>query len=126
MTVQLIRRQAKEIAAAFWDHGDRSARFREFWPDLDQFVGRNWPKFVQEARDTFVDMLTRSDVPAHWKEEIAEALIEENKRAVRATSRRQQPLMLRQNHPGPVEQKLAAALKDMRERTNHYGSRKVH
>ena len=120
MTVQLIRRQAKELAAAFFEGDDeaRTERFRAFWPGKDgqkQFVGRMWPSFVPMARALLTDMLSRNDVATYLKDEIAEALIEDNKRAVTAPSFNEDghQMLLKAAEPGKVEQKFTKALEDL-------------
>lgn len=125
MTVRLIRHQAKELAGAFWE-ADRSERFRAFFPNVHQFIGRLWPDFVTAARDVLVDMLNRKDVSPHLKEEIADALVEDNKRAVRARSHDQSRLLLKADHPGQREQSLAKYMAENKERTVHHGPHKVH
>lgn len=112
MTVQLIRHQAKELAGAFWE-ADRTERFRNFYPDVRQFIGRHWPDFVPAARNLLVDCLSRKDLSDRLKTEISDALIEDNRRAVRAPAHDRHRMLLRQDHPGQLEQKVTKALLEM-------------
>jgi hypothetical protein len=91
---RMLRMQAKEIAAAFYDEADthlfvqdgsdgmmtnpygqiRSVHFRMVWPSQKLYVAWCWPLFVKDARTTLATMLGRRDVSEHMKEEIYVAL----------------------------------------------------
>lgn len=107
MTVQLIRQTAKELAGAFYEE-DHSDRFRKFWPTAKSFIGRCWPNFVTMARTLLTSMLTRNDVPQHQKDDIYDALIEDQRRAADKPSARPGIGALKANphHPGAMEKKL--------------------
>ena len=79
MTVQLIRRTAKDMAGAYYEM-QRTDRFRKYWADQKVYIRECWPHFVVSARDTLTHMLTLSTTPAHVKQEIYEALVEEHNR----------------------------------------------
>lgn len=120
MTVQLIRHQAKELAAAFYegDEEARTDRFRSFWSGKDgqkQFIGRMWPQFVPAAIMLLTDMLARKDVAQYLKDEIAEALIENNRRAVDAPAFNEDGrlMLLKAAEPGKIEQKFTKNLEDL-------------
>jgi len=108
MTVQLIRRTAKELAGADYEDGPHSDRFRKFWPDVKQFIGRNWPTYVPMARTILTNMLTRPDVSEDQKHEIYEALLEDRQRSEQQASTKvgMGKLKLRPDHPGTLEKKL--------------------
>lgn len=109
MTVMLIRRTAKDLAGAFYEK-DHSERFRKFWPDQKQFIGRNWPDFVVMARTILTDMLRQNATPPWQKEEIYEALLEDSKRSQRSTAQSSQvgkgSFVLKQAEPGKIEQAI--------------------
>lgn len=50
--------------------------FYQAWPNMDDFCRTNWPMFVPDVRNVFVDMLSLPDdqLPACEKEKIHEAL----------------------------------------------------
>lgn len=91
MTVQLIRRTAKELAGAFYEQGVRSDMFRRAFPTVQDFLaGRahrkdgtiemqdpNWWQFVDLAKQTLVQMLTDKSIHENLKTPIYEALLEE-------------------------------------------------
>ena len=107
MTVMLIRRVAKDLAGADYEE-DHSPRFRKLWPDVKTFIGRAWPMYVEAARAVLTSMLNRKDVPQSQKDEIADALIEDNNRAIHQPTTKVGvgPLMLNPDHPGALERKL--------------------
>jgi hypothetical protein len=72
-----------------------------------------WPDYVPAARAQLTDMLQRKDVAQYVKDEIYEALVEDNKRAVKARLHDQKRWALRGDHPGPIEQKMVKNLKDL-------------
>lgn len=126
MTVMLVRRTAKEIAAAWYELPARSDRFREFWPDIRQFVARNWPTFVEDvvgpegsmmkgARSVLTDMLTNPSVAQHVKDEIFAALKEDHERQAKYDGPQHDSgrFALQRENPGKVEQGFVKRLKDL-------------
>ena len=117
MTVRLVRVQAKKLAEAFFEGDDeaRTERFRSFFPDIKEFVGRMWPQFVPAARAILADMLERRDVAQHLKDEIYDALVEDNKRSVGAPAFNEDGrlMLLKPDEPGKVEQKFTKQLEDL-------------
>lgn len=109
MTVMLIRKTAKDLAGAFYEE-DHSERFRKMWPDVRQFIGRNWPDFVVMARTVLVDMLRRKDVSQDHKDTIFEALQEDARRSQRQTAQSSQvgkgTFLLKKDEPGRLEQAI--------------------
>lgn len=101
MTVQLIRRTAKEFAGAFYE-AERSAMFRRAFPTASDFIhGRahkrdgsilkqdpNWWQFVDMAKQTLAKMLGSNGVSEHEKAAIYDALCDEAERGSRANARR--------------------------------------
>lgn len=81
MSTQQIRMTAKELAGIFYDHHQRSLRFRVENPDQDRFVNEHWPHFVDEAKKALVFLMTRPDTPQHMKDAISEELIEHFERS---------------------------------------------
>jgi hypothetical protein len=119
MTVRLVRMQAKKMAASFWDM-NRSDRFRAFWPDVKQYVGRFWPAFVDDARSILIDMLTDKTVAQHIKDEIEVAIIEDSLRASKAPPLQTgQRMLMKPSEPGRIEQRHAAAIADLTEKGDH-------
>jgi len=108
MTERTIRMTAKDLAAVDWDSGEHSARFRKFWPDVRQFVARNWPSYVPMAKEILVAMLTDKTTSQSVKDGIYEALIEENTRNANRKGAivGRGPLNLNPEHPGRMERKL--------------------
>lgn len=98
MTVQLVRRTAKEFAGVFYEQSERSAAFRRAYPTLKHFltgaaIARDgtvrpqtpgWHHFVDAAKHQLATMLTSPNVAERLKEEISEALIEEANRGSKA------------------------------------------
>jgi hypothetical protein len=101
MTVQLIRRTAKDIAGAFYEK-ERTPMFRRAFPTPEDFIhgrahrrdGRielqnpNWWQFVDAAKETLARMLADKSVSEHMKERIKEQLIEHAMRGSKAGARR--------------------------------------
>ncbi len=110
MTVMLIRRLAKDLAAADYDRTRvrGSERFGKFWPNEKTFVGRTWPSYITEARATLSQMLGRTDIPEYQKEEIYEALLEDRDRTLKGQSAKvgRGLLKLRPDEPGTLERRL--------------------
>ena len=107
MTVMLVRRTAKDIAGAFYEQ-NRTDRFRKFWPDQDQYIARNWPDFVEEARSTLAGLLGQKTTSEHLKREIFDALQEDNERQLRTSARQHDAgrMILKPDEPGKIEQEL--------------------
>lgn len=110
----LVRRTAKELCAAFYE-ADRSERFRKFWPDIKQYIARNWPEFVDPARGVLASMLGRSDVSEHVKKEIYEALQEDHERQERYHGNQHDSgrFALKLEEPGKIEQKVRHELETL-------------
>lgn len=70
----MFARECYEAAASL-PKGVGNAFYRE-WPSMDAFCTANWPMFVPDVRNVFVDMLSLPDdvLPACEKEKIHEAL----------------------------------------------------
>lgn len=51
----MFAREAYEAAAV------RSNAFYRTWPDMDGFCRANWPMFVPDVREVFVELLTLPD-----------------------------------------------------------------
>ena len=70
----MFARECYEEAASL-PKGVGNAFYRE-WPNMDDFCRANWPTFVADVRNVFVDMLALPDevLPACEKEKIHEAL----------------------------------------------------
>lgn len=107
-SVMLIRMTAKDLAAADWDQGTHSARYRKMWPDVKQFVGRNWPTYYPMAKVILTKMLTDKTTSQRLKDEIYEALVEDGLRHsnVRGVKPGRGLLTLRPDQPGRLEQKI--------------------
>ena len=111
MTERTIRNVAKDLAGADYEQGTHSERFRKFWPDVKQFIARNWPTYVPMARTIMVDMLRRSDseIPPAQKEAVYEALMEDRMDSITKGGDRPgkgAPLLLNPAHPGRLEKKI--------------------
>ena len=76
-----IENAARQLAGEFFELC-RSNRFRGFWGlkdrDQDHFIDENWFLFVDAARQAMVELLGKSNTPEHVKEEIHQALCQEN------------------------------------------------
>jgi hypothetical protein len=97
MTVQIIRRTAKEFAGAFYEQNTRTPAFRRAYPTLKDFMtGRahardgsirpqmpGWMHFVDAAKHQLTLLLTQEGVHEHIKTPIYEALVEQAKRGSR-------------------------------------------
>lgn len=70
----LIRRTAKEIAEAWW-HGNRTEPFRRTWPSCRDYKKRNWPYFIQQAKDALVELMLSPTTTEHVRGEIYDALV---------------------------------------------------
>lgn len=102
MTVQLIRRTAKELAGAFYEQNYRSKDFRRAFPTVKDYLRgtRHWPNgsirkvepgwhhFVQGAKGMLATSLRDPTVSDHEKERISDQLIEEAHRGSRLNARR--------------------------------------
>ncbi len=93
----LLRHTAKELAATFYDGGqrytkidiatgdfappqfepDRSRAFRKTFPHRKFFVAWCWPLFVRTARASLAAMLGNPTVPEHMKKEVYDCLLSE-------------------------------------------------
>jgi hypothetical protein len=80
MTVMLIRKQAKEIAGVYSEGHERTSRFRKTWPNQRKYVAENWPHFIDLAREALVRLMIAPGTTQHVKDEIYEALKEDNRR----------------------------------------------
>lgn len=109
MTVMLIRKLAKDMAAAFYEE-NRSERFRKMWKSRREFVGRSWVGFVDQAEKTLISMLADKNTPEYTKNEIYEAILEQRERDTGPGVRGVKPGIGRLNlnplHPGTMERKV--------------------
>lgn len=105
MTSPLIKKTAEDLAGAYFEE-ERSERFRKLWPDVRQFIGRNWPNFVTIARAILTEMLRRVDTPDAQKEEIYEALLDDRNRSQRRRDAKvgRGKITLNPDQPGKLEQ----------------------
>jgi len=101
MTVQLIRRTAKDMAGAFYEMPERTPLFRKVFPTVKDFLtGRahradgtitlmdpNWWQFLDAAKQTLVKMLSEKTIHEHLKQPIYEALLEEAERGSKPGAR---------------------------------------
>lgn len=78
MTHPMIVHDAKEFAGVFYD-GNRTLKFRATWPKEMDFVNACWQNFVVHVRSVYADMLTKTDLPQHYKDKIYDALIADAK-----------------------------------------------
>jgi hypothetical protein len=103
----MVRRTAKDIAGAFYEE-NRSERFRKFWPDQKEYIARNWPDFVEEARGALAGLLADKGTAEHIKEEIYEALQEDNRRQMQHGGEQHDAgrMIMRADEPGQIEQNL--------------------
>lgn len=108
MTEHTIRSTAKSLAAADWDNGEHSDRFRKFWPDVKQFIARNWPTYVPMARTILTAQLTDKITPQHLKDAIYDALVEDRRREMLSPGVKvgRGELNLNPLHPGRMERKI--------------------
>lgn len=106
MTERTIRMTAKDLCGAFYEDASLSERFRAFWPDQNVFIARNWLNFVEPARRVLSSMLGRKDISEREKEAIYKALVEDNRRALRAKPQPRAQFMLNPEHPGKIERKV--------------------
>ncbi len=102
MTVQLIRRTAKELAGAFYEQNYRSKAFRQAFPSVRDYLAGTrhrpdgtivqrdpgWMHFVQAAKGILATSLRDGTMSNHEKERISEQLIEEANRGMKANARR--------------------------------------
>jgi len=107
---------AKQLAGAWYENGVNewgehpSKRFYQVWPDVKKFIGMNWPKYLEAARQYHIELLKAPDsaVPPHIKEEIFEDLqaYEERRAKQRPAKVGRGRLTLRPDHPGTWEKKI--------------------
>jgi hypothetical protein len=107
MTVMMVRRTAKDLCGAFYEM-NRTDRFRKFWPDQKQYIARNWPDFVEEARTSLAGLLGQSTTPDYLKRQIFEALEDDNERTQSAYvgDHAADRMILKPDEPGQIEQEL--------------------
>lgn len=73
-THKLIKETAKEFAGTFYDAAARDNTFYKMYKTERKFVEREWGRFVPHARSIMAQMLARTDVSEHEKDQIEEAL----------------------------------------------------
>lgn len=105
MTVQLVRLMAKEIAGIYYDQ-ERNDVFRIMNPVQDAYVAKNWPHFVDLARQALVLSLQDATVPEYKKDQIMDALREHSMRAQLPGAR--SVVQASMDKPDPVDKRLAA------------------
>lgn len=71
---KLIMEAAKGIAAEAYETMAHDNAFFQEWPKRRPFVQRNWPMFVEHARQSMLTILS-GDYPEAMKQPIYEALI---------------------------------------------------
>lgn len=74
MTDHRIVKAAKENAGVFYDQ-DRSALFRQTWPDQDVYVQAKWPHFVASVREGWSGALGDPSTPQAVKDYFYDALV---------------------------------------------------
>lgn len=74
-THNVIKQVAIEICGAFYDHAAKNNEFYQAWPNEQRFLRANWPLFIEDARRSLAQMLTRSSLPEDVRDDIAAALI---------------------------------------------------
>jgi len=73
----LIKKTAKEMAGAFYEHAAHDNEFYRHFPKVNAFVSKWWGRFVPIARDTLTTMLAQPGVSEHEKQRIFDALVNE-------------------------------------------------
>lgn len=110
MSERTIRMTAKSLAEAFWDEKrGESPRFLAFWPDVKQFVMRNWPTFYPMAKEILVGQLNDKLTSEPVKEAIMKALVEDFEKGRGAKGVKpgySTTTFLNPDHPGRVERKI--------------------
>lgn len=81
MTQQLVRRTAKDMCGAFYEE-NRSEQFRKNWPNQRDYIGYNWPSFVEIARGVLASMLADKSTSQHQRDEIYAAIVEDRRRSL--------------------------------------------
>lgn len=74
VTHVLIERTAKGIAAEAYEDMAHTNEFFAEWPRRRTFVQKNWPMFVDHARQALIQLLAQPDLPETSKASIYEAL----------------------------------------------------
>ena len=72
---ELIASTAKEMAGCWYEEAAHDNEFYHFYPKQDQFIKREWHRFIEAARQTLVKMLGETMTPEWQKEQIADSLI---------------------------------------------------
>lgn len=70
-----IAATAKGLAQEQWAVLARQNAFYRRWPKVERFVDRNWPEYVNMARQILTGMLGSPKYDAKMKAEIHEALL---------------------------------------------------
>ena len=86
MVATLVRRTAKELAGAFYDGQDmlkdnrttRTEKFRQLYPEADDFVREQWTAFVPAARVILAEMLKDPGRSDREKNSIFDALLRDH------------------------------------------------
>lgn len=73
----LIKQTAIEFAGEFYEEAAHDNLFYKYYPNLEFFVRREWPKFVDVARKYLIELLGRNDISDYMKEHIYEAVLKE-------------------------------------------------
>lgn len=79
MTSLLIRKTAKDIAGAVYDHlrMTGSERFARENPSEKDYIAQHWVHCVKEAKKALTELLMSETTLPHEKEEIYAALLED-------------------------------------------------
>lgn len=72
---ELVAKTAQEMAAAFYEELAHDNDFYKFYPKQEQFIKREWPRFIAIAKSTLAQMLGNPAIPEWEKEQIMDALV---------------------------------------------------
>jgi hypothetical protein len=72
---EMLAATAKEMAGCWYEEAAHDNDFYHYYPKQKMFINREWPRFIEAARQTLVKMLGMGSTPEYQKELIADALI---------------------------------------------------
>lgn len=72
---EMVAQTAKEMAGCWYEEAAHDNDFYHFYPKQKMFINREWPRFIQAAKQTLALMLGRASTPEWQKEQITDALI---------------------------------------------------